>query len=93
MSKARIFPRPLNAMQSGKAHPGEWMLQYQPSDRQTHDPMTGWPGSADTNRQLRLSFESREAAIAFAESKALDFQVEDAPVHRLKIQAYSDNFR
>lgn len=90
---ARIYQRPINAMQSGKANGDDWMLEYAPSDRQRHDPLTGWYGSSDTNRQLRMRFESQAEAEAYARQAGLDYVVEPPRVHRLHLQAYSDNFR
>lgn len=90
---ARIYQRPLSAMSSGKAQADDWILEYVPSDRQGHDPLTGWYGSSDTRRQLDLRFNSKEEALAYAEKNAIAVTVEPPRVHRLKLQAYSDNFR
>ena len=80
-------------MQSGKGHADEWVLEYVPADRQRHDPMTGWYGSSDTKRQVKLRFDGREAAETYAKKLGLDVMIEAPRVHRLKLQAYSDNFR
>lgn len=93
MSKARIYQRPKNAMQSGRARTSNWVLEFEPSEAQRPDPLTGWAGSGDTRNQLRLSFPSAEAAQAYAEKNGLAFEVEAAPVKTLKLQAYADNFR
>ncbi|MBZ6378870.1 ETC complex I subunit [Pacificimonas flava] len=90
---ARIYQRPLSAMSSGKARGEEWVLEYEPDSRQVHDPLTGWYGSSDTRRQVKLRFESEEGAVAYARTKGLDYSVEPPRVHRLKLQSYSDNFR
>ncbi|MGB7405048.1 MAG: NADH dehydrogenase ubiquinone Fe-S protein 4, partial [Pacificimonas sp.] len=90
---AKIYQRPQSAMTSGKARNDEWILQYDPADRQVADPMTGWAGSQDTRRQLKMRFDSREDAVSYAERNGIDARVEEPPVHRLKLQAYSDNFR
>ena len=34
---ARIYQQPINAMQSGKANADDWILEYDPADRQRHD--------------------------------------------------------
>ena len=46
MSTARIFQRPKNAMQSGRALTQQWLLEYEPADPPRPDPLTGWAGSA-----------------------------------------------
>ena len=90
---ARIFQKPKNAMQSGRANTDKWILEFEPSDAQRPDPLTGWAGSADTQRQVRLTFPSLDAAKAYAEREGIAYHVVPAPERKLKIQAYADNFR
>lgn len=90
---ARIYQRPKNAMQSGKARTQEWVLEFERADPQRPDPLTGWAGSADTRRQLTLRFDSAEAAKAYAEREGFAYTVLPARTHRLKIQTYADNFK
>ncbi len=91
--KARIYQKPKNAMQSGRAGTERWMLEFAPAEARRADPLMGWAGSGDTRRQLRLGFPSREAAVAYAEKYGIDAEVMPTPVRKLKIQAYADNFR
>jgi len=91
--KARIFQKPKNAMQSGRAGTQRWMLEYAPSEARKADPLMGWAGSGDTQRQLRLGFATREEALAYAEKKGIEVEVIETPARTLKIQAYADNFR
>jgi len=93
MRTARIFQRPKNAMQSGRARTQEWVLEYVPADPVRPDPLTGWAGSADTLKQVRIAFPTREAAIAYAEREGIAFTLVPAPVQKLKLQSYADNFR
>ncbi|HEU0067346.1 MAG TPA: ETC complex I subunit [Sphingomonas sp.] len=93
MPTARIFQRPKNAMQSGKYRTGHWQLEFEAAEAMHADPLTGWAGSGDTRDQIRLSFPTREAAVAYCESQGFDFVVVPAPEAKLKLQAYSDNFR
>lgn len=90
---ARIYQRPKNAMQSGRARADEWVFEWEPAERHAHDPLTGWYGSADTNRQVKLGFGSKDEAIAYAEKIGAPYKVEPPRMHRLKLQSYSDNFR
>jgi hypothetical protein len=53
----------------------------------------GWAGSGDTRRQVVLSFASREEAQAYAAKHGISARVAATPPRRLKLQAYSDNFR
>jgi hypothetical protein len=93
MAAARIYQRPKNAMQSGRARTTSWVLEFEPAEAQRPDPLTGWAGSGDTRNQLRLGFPTLEAAKAYAEREGLAFTVIPAPEKTLKLQAYADNFR
>jgi hypothetical protein len=90
--RARIYRVPKTAMQSGTAGTEHWALQWEPS-REINDPLMGWWGSGDTRGQVRLRFDTREEAIAFAERNAIPYDVELPPVQRRKPKAYADNFR
>lgn len=93
MATARIYQRPKNAMQSGRARTDQWMLEFEPGEAQRPDPLTGWAGSGDTRNQLRLRFPTLEAATAYAEREGIAYHVVAAPERKLKLQAYADNFR
>ncbi|MBN8846446.1 MAG: ETC complex I subunit [Sphingomonadales bacterium] len=91
--KARIFQKPKNAMQSGRAGTQRWFLEFAPAEARKADPLMGWAGSGDTQRQLRLGFGTRDEAIAYAEKNGIEVEITATPVRTLKIQAYADNFR
>ena len=93
MTVARIIETSRKTTQSGRAKTGKWTLEFERQDRQRHDPLTGWTGSADTRPQVRLSFDNKEEAVAYCEKHGLDYHVIPAPPVSLKIQAYADNFR
>ncbi|PKB25125.1 ETC complex I subunit-like protein [Novosphingobium kunmingense] len=90
---ARIYQRPKNAMQSGKARLGEWILDFAPAEARKADPLMGWAGSGDTQAQVQLTFASVDEARAYAERYGIDAAVHAVPPRRLKLQAYADNFR
>lgn len=91
--QARIYKRPKNAMQSGRALTDQWLLDFVPAEARKPDPLMGWAGSGDTRRQVRLSFPSQAAAVAYAEKYGISARVHEVPPRRLKLQAYADNFR
>jgi len=94
MAEARIYQRIKNSMQSGRARTGTWELQFEPADAERPDPLTGWAGSADTRRQVRLSFPTLDAAQAYAKRQGIEVNhVVPAAPKTLKIQAYADNFK
>ena len=90
---ARIYQRPKNAMQSGRARTAEWVLEFEPADAQRADPMMGWAGSSDTRRQIILTFANADEARAYADRYGINYHVVPTPVKRLKLQSYADNFR
>ena len=93
MTVARIVEADRKTTQSGKAGTGRWTLEFERQQPQRPDPLTGWNGSGDTRTQVRLSFQTKEDAIAYAERHGLAFHLVPAPPLSLKIQAYADNFR
>lgn len=93
MSTARIYQRPKNAMSSGRARTTIWVLDFAPAEPKRPDPLTGWAGSGDTRDQLRLTFPTQDAAVAYAEREGLAFTIVPAPERTLKLQSYADNFR
>ncbi|MBA3896150.1 MAG: ETC complex I subunit [Sphingomonadaceae bacterium] len=93
MAHARIFQKPKNAMQSGRAGTDRWLLEFEPAEAKRPDPLTGWAGSGDTREQVRLEFPDLAAAKAYAERHGIGATVVPAPERVLKLQAYADNFR
>jgi len=91
---ARILQPARNAMQSGKAKSGRWLLAFDPASPRSVEPLMGWTSSSDTRQQLRLWFDSKEQAIAYAERNGLAWRVEEPrPTRPRRSVAYSDNFR
>jgi hypothetical protein len=90
---ARLYQRYRNAMQSGKARTGEWVLQFESRAAKRPDPLTGWSGGADTQEQVRLTFPTLEAAKSYADRNGIAYHVVPADQPKLKLQAYADNFR
>ncbi len=91
--RARIYQRPKNAMQSGKALTDDWILEFVPAEAKKPDPLMGWAGSGDTREQVRLTFATREKAQAYADRYGIGARVYPVPPKKLKLQAYADNFR
>ncbi|MCB2102984.1 MAG: ETC complex I subunit [Rhodobacterales bacterium] len=92
MSKVRIYQPTKNAMQSGRRNTLKWRLEYAPGAAKSIDPLMGWVSTRDMRRQVRMSFDSREAAIAFAERNGLEYEVEEPRARKVKIKNYADNF-
>lgn len=94
MPALRIYRPVKNAMQSGRARTRDWVVEFEPSDRKTPDPLMGWNGSRDTRAQVKLTFETKEAAIAYAQKHGYTYELKDSePVPPPAPKAYADNFR
>ena len=90
---ARIYQRPKNAMQSGKALTDQWLLDFAATEAKRPDPLMGWAGSGDTQAQVSLTFGGCDEARAYAAKYGIAARVIPTPPKRLKLQAYADNFR
>jgi hypothetical protein len=90
---ARIFQRSKNAMQSGKARAGEWVLQFESRSPHVPDPLTGWSGGGDTQAQVTIAFPTLEAAQAYADKYGIHCHLVPPVERKLKLQAYADNFK
>jgi len=92
-AKARIYQQPKNAMQSGMANTHDWVFEYQPAVARRADPLMGWIGSNDTQAQVRLKFDSRDEAVAYATANGIAFDVELPKIKQFRPKAYADNFK
>ncbi len=89
---ARIYRSPKNAMQQGEAQTKWWRLEFIPARGLRPEALMGWISSADTSRQVRIEFESKEAAVAFAREHGIPHQVIEPTERKLQTKSYSDNF-
>jgi hypothetical protein len=89
---ARIYRPAKNAMQSGRAQTKRWRLEFEPRLAPRPDALMGWISSADPNGQVRMDFDTKEAAIEFARTHDIPHQVVDQPEVKRQIKSYSDNF-
>jgi hypothetical protein len=91
---AKIYQPSRSAMQSGQARTREWVLEFVPADAKWIDPLMGWIGSDDMNSQVRLSFPTREEAVAYADRHGIPHQVFEPKRRRhiLRQNGYGDNF-
>ncbi len=93
MTEARIYRPAKTAMQSGEANTRKWVLEFEPRAAKIIDPLMGWTGSADTREQVHMTFDSKDAAVAFARKNGLVFRVEEPQAPRIRPKKYADNFR
>ncbi len=91
--RARIYQPPKTAMQSGRAGTDHWVLEFEPASPLRPDPLMGWIGSTDTQAQVKLTFETRDEAVSFADKNGVAYDLELTQQRRVKPKAYADNFR
>lgn len=89
---ARIYKPARTATQSGLARTNHWVLDFEPQEARTVEPLMGWTASGDTRQQLRLHFPSREAAAAYCERHGLAYQVSEPSEPARRTVSYSENF-
>lgn len=92
--RARIYQPARNAMQSGNARTKGWVLDFSPEGTREIDPLMGWTSSGDTQRQVRLRFDTLEQAEAYAKAEGLTYVVQ-APQQRaanIRPRGYGENF-
>ena len=90
---ARIYKPSRNAMQSGHARSQHWVLEFEPETARGIEPLMGWTSSGDMIQQLRLNFDTREEAVAYAERNGLPYHVFEPSRPRTPRKSYADNFR
>ncbi|ATG47674.1 ETC complex I subunit [Celeribacter ethanolicus] len=92
--RARIYQPARNAMQSGQGKTKQWHLDYAPASARDIDPLMGWTSSHDTQTQVRLKFDSKEHAIAYAKEHGIEYVVQEPHKrqHNVRAGGYGENF-
>ena len=92
--RARIYKPARNAMQSGSAKSKRWVLEFAPASRREVDPLMGWTSSNDTQSQVKLRFDSKEAALEYAQENGVEAVVSEPKTRKANIRAggYGENF-
>jgi hypothetical protein len=88
---AKIYQPAKTAMQSGKAK-DFWLLEFTRHIPATPEPLMGWNTMGDTKEQVKLKFDTKEQAIAFAKAKAIPYEVLQPHVRKTPPKAYAANF-
>jgi ETC complex I subunit conserved region len=89
---ARIYLPTRNAMQSGQAK-DKWLLEYEPEAPRRIEPLMGWTSSTDMKSQIKLRFDTKDEAIAYAQRNGIAYRVEEPKLAIRKTVSYSDNFK
>lgn len=90
---ARIFKPAKSAMQSGYVRSKDWVLEHEMTERREVEPLMGWTTSGDTGAQVRLFFDSKDEAIAYAEKHGLAYTISEPQPRKPVRKSYADNFK
>lgn len=92
--RARLYSPAKTAMSSGMARTHGWILDFEPQSDAHVDPLMGWTGSEDTQKQVRLRFATREEALDYARDHGVEVVSTEPTRRRANIRAggYGENF-
>jgi NADH dehydrogenase len=92
--RARIYQPAKTAMSSGQAKTKGWVLEFVNDTGRDVDPLMGWTSSSDTQAQVRMRFDSKEAALSYAEAKGITATVTEPKKRKPVIRpgGYGENF-
>lgn len=92
--RARIFKPAKTAMSSGTAKTKDWVLEHNATSARGIDPLMGWTSSSDMDSQVRLSFDSLEAAQDYAKDHRIEAVVTMPKSRKPNIRpgGYGENF-
>lgn len=92
--RARIYQPAKTAMSSGMAKTHTWVLEYAQASAREVDPLMGWTSSSDTQTQVRLRFETKDAAVEYARENDIDADVFEPKKRKANIRpgGYGENF-
>lgn len=92
--RARIYQPAKTAMQSGTAKTKDWVLEFAQDSARDVDPLMGWTSSTDTQTQVKLSFDSKDSALAYAAEKGIEAVIIEPNARKPNIRknGYSENF-
>ena len=89
----RIYKPAKTAMQSGEARTKDLILEFEPEVPREIDPLMGWTSSRDMKAQIRLEFDTKDEAIAYAARNGLAYTVVEPKPRRAIRKSYAENFK
>lgn len=90
---AKIYKPSKTATQSGQGKSSRWILEHEAEKPREIEPLMGWTSSGDTRTQVKLSFATKEDAVAYAQRRGLAYMVVEPQETKRRTMAYSDNFK
>ena len=92
--RARIYKPAKSAMSSGMGKTRRWVLEFAPASEREVDPLMGWTSTTDPQTQVKLSFDTAEAAQDYARDHGIDAVVQEPKLRKPNLRAggYGENF-
>ncbi|KAJ9170554.1 hypothetical protein P3X46_018653 [Hevea brasiliensis] len=90
-----IYSPARTATQQGSGKVGRWKINFM-STQKWENPLMGWTSTGDPYANVGdagLSFDSEDAAKAFAERHGWEYVVRNRQTPLLKVKSYADNFK
>lgn len=89
---AKIYQPAKSAMQSGRGKTRQWVLEYETPAPGTPDALMGWNSMPDTITEVKLRFDSKDEAIAYANAKKIAYVLREPKKAVVPPKAYAENF-
>ena len=78
----KIYKPAKTAMQAGLGKTKKWLAEYISEADNVKDSLMGWNSSLDTQSQIKVFFDNKEQAIAWAKNNNYQFFVEEPKVKK-----------
>ena len=88
----KIYKPTKTSMQSARNKTKKWLVEYVDKNSEEKDSLMGWNSSLDTQNQIKIFFETKEQAIAWAKNNNYQFYVEEPKIKKIKLKSYASNF-
>ena len=91
---ARIYQPSKTAMSSGNAKTTTWVLEFAPTQEREVDPLMGWTSSDETQTQVSIKFDTKDAALSYAKAHGISVSVQEPQKRKVNVRegGYGENF-
>ena len=89
---ARIYQPAKTAMQSGRSKTS-WILEFERESPRRIEPLMGYTSSSDMKQQIKITFDTKEQAVAYAEREGIAYTVVASQARKARTVSYADNFK
>tara|TARA_Y100000590_G_scaffold173628_1_gene198572 strand:+ start:1105 stop:1410 length:306 start_codon:yes stop_codon:yes gene_type:complete len=88
----KIYIPSKTSMQSGRGKSKKWLAEYISDEEQVKDTLMGWNSSLDTKSQIKVFFDTKEQAVAWAKKSNFQYFIEEPKKRNIKPKNYASNF-